>query len=517
MTDALGQALAALRRAGGREDWAPALLGFTRELSAADTALLLRGGQLRALPGEAPPLLTEAARAAAAAGTPRLEGDGTHSAVAVPCGDGALAVWLRLASPMHAALTRERLQLLAAQAVLIEAEAARLVPALIGRALPPALAEADAARGLHVAAAVLAALLPAARVAIGVFREGRLLRVGVSDAAEVARGSEEGRRIVEALGGAMDGVPGQAVASGPIALLAEGAPAGAPLAALAAGLAPLGLAARRAGPRRLRAWHGVALLGALLALSTVLPREAEIVAPFVLAPREKHIVTAPFDAVLEEARLEPGDPVVGNETVLARLSTREVQLELSAAQARAAADRREADIARARGQPGAEMVAALAAERAEAQIALLADRIARATVRAPVDGVIVAGDMRRSLGQTVTRGQALFEIAPPGELRAEVLVLDADAAALAVGRRVVLAPAADPSRRLVAQVERVQPMAEAVQGRNVVRAIAVLEPTDAAGLRAGMEGEARVSAGPGTWGGWLFGDVVRAVRARLWL
>jgi multidrug resistance efflux pump len=207
--------------------------------------------------------------------------------------------------------------------------------------------------------------------------------------------------------------------------------------------------------------------------------------------------------------------VVANETVLARLSTREVQLELSAAQARAAADRREADIARARGQPGAEMVAALAAERAEAQIALLADRIARATVRAPVDGVIVAGDMRRSLGQTVTRGQALFEIARPGDLRAEVLVLDAHAGRLAVGARVELAPAADPGRRLGARIDRVQPMAEAVQGRNVVRAIATLDV--APGLRAGMEGEARVAAGPGTWAGWLFGDLVRAVRARLWV
>ena len=39
-------------------------------------------------------------------------------------------------------------------------------------------------------------------------------------------------------------------------------------------------------------------------------------------------------------------------------------------------------------------------------------RIELADVRSPIDGVIIAGDLRRSLGQPLTRGQVLFEHAP---------------------------------------------------------------------------------------------------------
>ncbi len=517
MSDALADALAALRRAAATPGFFEMIAAFTRDLTAADAVLLSRGTERRATTGSVPDLLVQTAAGAEAAGTPRVDGDGTITTLAVPCLGGALGVALRIANPMHAALTRERLQMLAAVATLSGSEAARAAAAIIGVALPPALAEADPARALHVAAAAIAAMLPARRVAIGAFRAGRLVHMGVSDAADIARASEEARRIAEALGAARDGLPGAAVASGDIALLAEDAAPGLPLAAIAAGLAPL--AAARARHRRLglRPWHAATAAGIALALSIVIPREAELVAPFVLAAREKHVITAPFDALLDEARLEPGDPVVANETILARLNTREATLELSGARARAASDRREADIARARGQPGAEMVAALAAERAEAQIALLEDRIARATIRAPIDGVILAGDLRRSLGQPMTRGQTMFEVARPDALRAEVLVLDADAARLAADARVTLAPAANPGRRITARIERIHPLAEQVQGRNVIRAIAQIEDADATGLRAGMEGQARIAAGPGSWAGWLFGDLVRAVRARFWL
>jgi multidrug resistance efflux pump len=150
-------------------------------------------------------------------------------------------------------------------------------------------------------------------------------------------------------------------------------------------------------------------------------------------------------------------------------------------------------------------------------VALLEHRLAMADIRAPVDGTLVAGDLRRSLGQPVQRGQVLFEVALPGPLRAEVLVLDEHIPAVAPGQRVRLSPAAEPGRVRIATVLRVRPMAEVVAGRNVFRVIAALEETEAEGLRPGMEGWARIETGPSTWLAFLLRDPVRWVRRQFWI
>jgi multidrug resistance efflux pump len=249
----------------------------------------------------------------------------------------------------------------------------------------------------------------------------------------------------------------------------------------------------------------------------VIPRTDEVVASFVAQPSVVHVVTAPFDGVLEASAVRPGDPVSEGE-VLARLSTRELALEIAAVRARAANDLREAAIARAAGHPAQEMIAELSARRNEAQRALLEYRLGLAEVRAPASGVVLAGDLRRSLGQALARGQTLFEIASPDDLRAEILLPEARAHRVQPGQTGWLAPAADPGARIAVTIERVRPMAEVVQGRNVFRAIAVLpEGQGDAPLRAGAEGVARVEVGETTWLAWALRDAWTALRRFLWL
>lgn len=540
--DSLAAALAGLRRQAGGAGHAPALLRFAVDLTGAEAGHLLRGTQVAfSLPEGAPappPAWHDAAGEALRGRQLLLVPAGALTLFAAPLADAAIVLGLRLANPVHAAVTRERLALILALGA-AQADAAQgSVPGLLGRVLPVALA-APPAQAPHRAARALADLLGARRVALALLARGRIRTLAVSDHADLALHSDLGRHLAAILGEAADGAIGDAAAgqaarayqaamgarllaasaSGPVALLIEtdAAPPDQRLvAALAAGLAPLART-RAESPARTRfgAWHLLAILALAVGAAAVWPRPAEIEAPFVLAPREKHIITAPFDSVIEAAPLEPGDAVRAGTTLVARLATRELTLELAAARARAANDRREADIARARGQPAAEQIASLSSERAEAQVALLEHRIALAEVRAPADGVVIAGDLRRSLGQPVSRGQVLIEVAPADALRAEVLVLDADSARLVAGAAVTLAPAADPSRRIAGTITRILPMAEPVGGRNVVRALADLPA--GTGLRAGTEGQARIEAGTTSWLMWAVGDVIRAARARLWL
>lgn len=534
--DQLAAVLHNLRAAAGRPNWAATLLRFTADLANAEAgAVMLEGRVLAAFPdtvGIAPGEASlRAAELALAAGAVRFveEGPGLPTLFALPAAGGALLIRLRVANPLHAALTRERLQLVAAFAAAAEAGARTGIATLLGTLLPAVLAADDRGVALHRAAAHLADAFAAQRVAIGLVAKGGVRELGVSDQQEVALSSDLARGLrarLEALLDAGD-EPGEGaaaalgVAKGSIALLVEGAavpPAKEALARLAEGLAPVAAMRRRARRKGIGARHLLAAVAVLVALAGVWPTSDVVEAPFVLMPVEHRLVTAPFDALLDEVRVDPGDAVAAGTTVLARLSTRDLQLEHAAAVARAANDRREADIARARGNPAAEQLALLSAQRAETQVALLEHRLEAASIRSPLDGVVVAGDLRRYAGQLVTRGQVLFEVAPVDRMRADILVLDRDGQRLQPGARVRLLPASEPGRRIEARIERIRPATEVVQGRNVIRVIARLEDgAEPAEFRAGTEGSARIDAGRSTWLQWAVGDVIRSLRARFWI
>jgi multidrug efflux pump subunit AcrA (membrane-fusion protein) len=242
----------------------------------------------------------------------------------------------------------------------------------------------------------------------------------------------------------------------------------------------------------------VGLAACLVALA-LLPRQAVVEAPVTMRPEQIRVVTAPFDGILDSSEVQPGDAVRQDQTVLARLVTREIELELDAARARAISDKRDATVARATGQAAQEQISLLSARRAEAQISLFEYRLRLAEMRAPSDGILLSGDLRRNIGQPLARGQPLFEIAPSGNLRAEILVLDEDINAVTFGQRVMISIAADPGRHLPATVERIRPMAEVVNGRNVFRVYAKLDASAEGELRGGMEGWAKISVGTTTW------------------
>lgn len=579
--DALAGRLAGLRARRRDPGWAEGLLGLAREVTLADSGAVLaeaRDGSWSVLvpsTAAAPPAAWLALAGAALSGRLLAAAPGEAAGrwrFAASLGSvdppeagaaarrGALVLEVVARSPAELALTRERIAFLAAlaEAAAVEAGAVAQLPQALAGAVAEALRRhpEDPAAGLHRAAAILAAALPGAqRVAVALRPGRRGGGLGVSDQPRLEPGATLPRRLTalaeEAVERAaprsaapdaarspaeraFDAAFGAAFgARGLLSLPAEGGGEAVILAFLApdaplpeAAVARLQPAANLLGalatrpPRRGRRRRGLALgIGGATAIGllAVLPWPAEVAAPFVLQPERSRSITAPFDGFLESSTAQPGDAVTAGATPLARLNTREVELELAAARARAANDRREAAIARAAGEPAREQIALLAARRAEAQVGLLEYRLALADIRAPVDGTIVAGDLRRSLGQPLARGQVLFEIALPGPLRAEVLVLDEHVPAVAPGQRVRLAPAAEPGRVRIARVLRVRPMAEVVEGRNVFRVVATLEDSGAEGLRPGMEGWARIETGPSTMLAWLLRDPVRWVRRRLWI
>jgi hypothetical protein len=570
--DALARRLAALREQRLAPDWPALLLALARDLTMAEAGAVIAAGAqgLSVLaPAEAEDLPETWAMAAQAAWeargvAAREAGGGTWLMAAPLDGTTALVLLVPGTSPIDRALTRERLALLAAfaQAAGTAAAASGLVPvAAAAEAMRAAQSAGNPAMGLAAAASRLAPLLPAgARLALGRMRSGRIATLGLSDQPVLNPRTALARGLALAMEEALDAgevlalpdatrafaaastfpalaaapgclvVPDRAAGTCAVVLWRE-PPAEPPGAAspeavaalLRPALALLGGSgahtgdARGDGSARLtRRLLPVAAVAGVLGLLAVLPRTDEVVASFVAQPAIVHAVTAPFDGVLDASATRPGDAVSAG-AVLARLSARELALEVAAVRARAANDLREAAIARAAGQPAQEMIAELSARRNEAQRALLEYRLELAEIRAPASGVVLAGDLRRSLGQALTRGQVLFEIAAADDLRAEILLPETRAHRVRPGQAGWLAPAADPGARIPVTIERVRPMAEVVQGRNVFRAVAVLP--DGVGedaLRPGAEGVARVEVGETTWLAWAFRDAWTALRRLAW-
>lgn len=203
---------------------------------------------------------------------------------------------------------------------------------------------------------------------------------------------------------------------------------------------------------------------------------------------------APFDGYLAEAFVRAGDRVRAGQP-MARLDDRELRLE----QARWAAEHAQALGKLRQAQAGHDRAAmnvlGAQANQAQAQLQLVEERLTRAQLLAPFDGVVVSGDLRQLVGTPLEQGKVLFETAPLDAWRVVLQVDERDIGWVQPGQRGELALAGLPGESLPFSVQQVTAVASAEGGRNVFRVEARVD--GAAGqLRPGMEGVGKVRIGP---------------------
>jgi biotin carboxyl carrier protein len=260
----------------------------------------------------------------------------------------------------------------------------------------------------------------------------------------------------------------------------------------------------------------VALLAGVLALIYV-PGTHRVEAPFRFAAVVQRSVPAPFAGYLDEVTVEPDDVVAAGQ-VLARLDTTELRAERERLLAERVHYQKEAALAGREGEQARRQIAEAQVQMIEAQLGYVGWQIEHAEVRAPLAGTLLEGDLKRRLGAPVEQGEVLFEVAPLNRLRAELMVDDQKIAWVPrpPAARGKLAVASDPQRKLPFTVEKVFPLAEVVDGRNVYTVRArVDEPVPWA--RPGMEGGAKIDAGQAPIGWVWTRDAVNWVRMKLWL
>ena len=238
----------------------------------------------------------------------------------------------------------------------------------------------------------------------------------------------------------------------------------------------------------------IALIVVFLALFfSVFRIEYRVAARTVIEGAVQRAAIAPFDGHIAQSNVRAGD-IVKAGAVLCRLDDRDLRLE----HARLLSEREQASRkhrqALATQDRASMMVLAAQIAQADAQIALVADKLSRATLVAPFDGVVVSGDLSQLLGTPVEQGKLLFQIAPLDSYRVILEVDERDIAYLELNLSGEMMLSGIPGEKMPFTVRQITPASTTQEGRNFFRVEAhLIDPADR--LRPGMEGIGKVAVG----------------------
>ncbi|MBT9595082.1 MAG: HlyD family efflux transporter periplasmic adaptor subunit [Vitreoscilla sp.] len=284
-------------------------------------------------------------------------------------------------------------------------------------------------------------------------------------------------------------------------------------------------------PRRLRrdlarAWHrlrqpdrrttrrltAVGLLAGLLLAAAPLQRSVDGRAR--VEGETQRVLVAPADGFIKATHVRPGDRVAVGQVLIdlldgdlrlehERWSSQLAQHENAYAAAMAKADRTAAATSLAR------------ITEAQSQLALIDEQLIRGRVTAPFDALVIQGDLSQSIGAPVHQGDTLLTLATTGRQRVVVEVDETDIARVQPGQTALLSLSSLPWQRQPLIVERITPLAKAVDGRNVFEVearVLALHPD----IRPGLLGRAEIVVGrmPPLWA-WL-GHVRDRARVAWW-
>jgi biotin carboxyl carrier protein len=260
----------------------------------------------------------------------------------------------------------------------------------------------------------------------------------------------------------------------------------------------------------------IAVLASILFLTLVKGAD-RVEAPFLIEATQRAFIPAPFTGYVLGSDVEPGTKVEARKTVLAVLDTADLKLELEASRAEQAAYGKQAMIAMRDGKTADMQMYEEQANKTAAQIKLLERHVSQAAITAPLDGWVVNGDLKPQLGKKVEIGDTLFEVAPVDALRAELQVPEDRIADLKPDQHGQLATAAAPGGYYDFTIERINPVAQVVNQKNVFQVRVKFDQPAELFMRPGMGGVAMVDVGRRTYGYMWTRSLVSWVRMKLWI
>ena len=251
--------------------------------------------------------------------------------------------------------------------------------------------------------------------------------------------------------------------------------------------------AKLCGPRHLKLKLGVGLTTALLLCLCLMDSTFRISCDAVLEARVRRVVAAPQNGYIAATHARAGD-FVRKGDLLATLDDRELLLEKRRWQSQGSQLLKEYRKALAGFERAEVAILKAKREQTDAHLKLVEQQIRRATIVAPLSGLIVKGDLSQSLGSPVTRGEVLYEVAPTDEYRVILEVDDRDIGLVTIGQQGKLKLSGVPDRMIPITIDRLTPVSTAEEGRNYFRVEAVMDDHSDL-MRPGMEGITKIEIG----------------------
>ena len=268
------------------------------------------------------------------------------------------------------------------------------------------------------------------------------------------------------------------------------------------------------GPRHL-GWKLTAGVAAIaIAAAVFVPTGFRVSAKAVLEGRVQRAVPAPFEGFIATAPVHAGDVVRAGD-VLATLDDKDLRLE----QVKWTSERDRLTLklreAMAKHEPASIGQLEAQVRQTEAQLGLTAEKLSRTRIVAPLDGLVVSGDLSQAIGAPVETGKVLFEVAPLDDYRVIVRVDEHDVRFVRPGQHghVLLQGMSDATVDFT--VLRITSVAETDAGHNTFRLEGRLDGAPA-NLRPGMEGVGKIEVEDRSVGWVWTRSLMDWVRMQIW-
>jgi hypothetical protein len=280
------------------------------------------------------------------------------------------------------------------------------------------------------------------------------------------------------------------------------------------------------GPRRLKRSLPVkpvlstAVLVAIAAM--FIPVHMTVLAPSEVVPVSPEIVAAPLDGAIEEILIDPNQRVTKGQPLF-RLADTALRNELRVAEqdVKVAQARLMQISQRAIADPDARRD--LAVTRSELSVAsakrdYATDMLARASVNAQSDGVVIFTDKRDWIGRPVSIGERVMEVADQDHVQLRIDVPVADAIAVQNGASVSAFLDSDPLHPVAAKILSSSFDPQMIEGNVLAyRVYAGFDATPEKSLRLGIRGTSQIFGEKVPLAYYLFRRPIAAIRQRLGL
>lgn len=258
---------------------------------------------------------------------------------------------------------------------------------------------------------------------------------------------------------------------------------------------------------------GISLVTALLLLS-LYPTSYRVTANAVMEGSIQRIVAAPVDGYIATANKRAGD-LVNKGELIATLDDRELKLESVKLESQLLQLQREYRESLAISDRSKVSVLNARIKQIDAKRELVSEQLSRLQLVAPIEGIIIDGDLSQSLGSPVERGDALYKVAPVDDYRIILNVDESEISHIEKGQTGLLVLSALPDKNLRVTVSKITPVSTSLDGRTFFRVEARLNEKISQ-LQPGMEGIGKIDVGDRKLIWTLTHNLVDRFRLLLW-